>query len=273
MKKANNINLLVATAFWAMFVVIGLAPATATATSVICGTHTFSNADIYYGSANPGRASCQCPSPFSTCDGGSWYPDNASAQKLCEALGYNKLVSFTTQNNFYTSPYNNYEKKWNGSSFTNLCAMSSGNKGIDTVTCSKTCDVACSSNADCGTSSFVGDNFCQDGNVYKNYKANTCLNPGTAQSSCSTSTTPVYWYGCAAGQTCVGGQCLSGGNVACSSNADCGTNGFVDGLICTASGVSKNYKSYICQNPGTVQSSCTSSTTTVQGQITFPTPQ
>jgi len=46
----------------------------------------------------------------------------------------------------------------------------------------------------------------------------------------------------------------------CSKNSDCGTDGWVNSPSCSNNDVYQNYKTYICNNPGTPSSSCTSST-------------
>jgi len=69
-------------------------------------------------------------------------------------------------------------------------------------------NVNCSSDCDCGANGFVDNTFCTGNDVYKNYKVNTCNNPGTSNSSCSSSLVPIFWYGCSSGQTCAGGYCF-----------------------------------------------------------------
>ncbi|MCK4997124.1 hypothetical protein KAS08_02365 [Candidatus Pacearchaeota archaeon] len=44
--------------------------------------------------------------------------------------------------------------------------------------------VMCYNSLDCGISSYVGDYFCQDDNVYQNFQNYTCINPGTTSSFC-----------------------------------------------------------------------------------------
>ena len=79
----------------------------------------------------------------------------------------------------------------------------------------------------------------------------------------------VYWFNscnqqeelaqtCAGNQTCQNGQCV---NVSCSSNYDCGTDGYVDSPYCQSNNVYQNYKTFVCNNPGTSSSSCSSSVT------------
>lgn len=116
----------------------------------------------------------------------------------------------------------------------------------------------CSYNSDCGNDSFIGGPFCQSGNVYKNYKTYTCNNPGTANAYCSNSTTAQLQTTCTSGQVCSNGTC---NNVTCSTNPQCGTDSFIGSPFCQGNNVYRNYKTYICNNPGTSSSYCSNSTT------------
>jgi len=55
--------------------------------------------------------------------------------------------------------------------------------------------------------------------------------------------------------TCCDGACVP---VVCSSNSQCGTNGLVGDPFCKDGNVYKRYKTYTCNNPGTVNATCTS---------------
>ncbi len=73
--------------------------------------------------------------------------------------------------------------------------------------------VVCSANSQCGTNGFVGDPFCQSGNVFQNYKTFTCNNPGAANSVCSDSTAPQLKTTCLSNQTCSNGTCNQQNNL------------------------------------------------------------
>jgi hypothetical protein len=47
----------------------------------------------------------------------------------------------------------------------------------------------------------------------------------------------------------------------CDSNSDCGSDGFSGDLFCQENSIYKNYITYVCENPSTNISSCSSSTT------------
>ncbi len=50
------------------------------------------------------------------------------------------------------------------------------------------------------------------------------------------------------------------GSICCTANSDCGTNGLTGSPFCNSIGVCQNYITYTCNNPGTVNSTCTNST-------------
>ncbi|KKP31770.1 MAG: hypothetical protein A2312_01975 [Candidatus Staskawiczbacteria bacterium RIFOXYB2_FULL_32_9] len=69
--------------------------------------------------------------------------------------------------------------------------------------------INCSVDSQCGTNAYVNEPFCQNGNVWQNYKTYTCNNPGTATSNCSDSTVPEQKTVCIAGQICTSGACTT----------------------------------------------------------------
>jgi len=118
--------------------------------------------------------------------------------------------------------------------------------------------ITCSKNSDCGTNGLIGEPVCSGLNITQNFKSFTCLNPGTPQSSCTSSTTPQVQETCS--EACVNAECVS---ITCDANLDCGEDGFIGNDFCSQNDVYKNYKSFTCLNPGTPQSSCTSSTSPI----------
>ncbi|MEK7658384.1 MAG: peptidoglycan-binding domain-containing protein [Patescibacteria group bacterium] len=104
----------------------------------------FSNSQIYLdANSKVAPLSCtnyKCNGSFGYCSascGGGYYPDNLTAQKLCQKKGYDAASSFTIKNGFYASCSDNYMWKWNGVSAEYVWSCVK-NSGIDTVTCSKT---------------------------------------------------------------------------------------------------------------------------------------
>src|SRR3989339_451790 len=149
---------------------------------------------------------------------------------------------------------------------------SCGNKQevAQTCTANQLCEnaecknVVCNTNANCGTNGLIDGLFCQNNNVFQNYKTFTCNNPGTTSSSCKNTITAQLQTTCLKNQLCENAECK---NVVCNTNANCGTNGLIDGLFCQNNNVFQNYKTFTCNNPGTTSSSC-KNTITAQLQTT-----
>jgi len=68
--------------------------------------------------------------------------------------------------------------------------------------------IECECDSDCGSSTFIGPRFCQDGDVYRDYRTVTCLNPGTAEAECTSSNSPVLWFSCESWEICQNGCCV-----------------------------------------------------------------
>jgi hypothetical protein len=68
--------------------------------------------------------------------------------------------------------------------------------------------VECSSNGECGTDGFVGDNYCSQNSVVRNYESFVCNNAGSASSVCSSSATAVEIEACGSDNTCEVNQCV-----------------------------------------------------------------
>ncbi len=67
--------------------------------------------------------------------------------------------------------------------------------------------IQCSSDSDCNADSYVGDNYCSNGNVYQDYRNNYCVNPGQETSHCSYTETSELIEECS--NTCENGACVS----------------------------------------------------------------
>ncbi|MHB8871906.1 MAG: hypothetical protein ACYC5G_05630, partial [Candidatus Doudnabacteria bacterium] len=167
------------------------------------------------------------------------------------------------------STYQNYKTYTclNPGTANSVCSDSTTAKLKTNCAANQTCslgvcenvNIACSNNTACGTNGYTGSPFCQNGDVYQNYRTYTCNNPGTANSVCSDSTAPQLKTNCALGQTCANGSCTNV-TIACSNNTACGTNGYIGSPFCQSGNVYQNYKTYTCNNPGTANSSCSEST-------------
>ena len=118
-------------------------------------------------------------------------------------------------------------------------------------------DIECSYESDCGVDGFIGSEYCsENGDSVRDYKDYSCNNAGTPESYCSSGIETRLIEECS--ELCSEGQCVS---VTCNENIDCGVDGFIGSEMCTISGdVGKEYISYLCNNPGTLQSSCSNET-------------
>ncbi|MDO8530343.1 MAG: hypothetical protein Q7S10_02995 [bacterium] len=123
----------------------------------------------------------------------------------------------------------------------------------------QTQNVTCSTNSQCGTDGYIDNNVCNGNSVYRNYRTFTCNNPGTANSSCSSNTEARLQTTCANNQTCSNGNCTNV-TIACSSNSDCGSNSYIGNNYCNGNSIYRNFQTWTCNNPGTANSFCSSST-------------
>lgn len=257
MKKNKTYIFSILILFVSVFALFIVAPQSASAAV------TFSNYQIYY-EANSRVVPVSCSSvpgapAGSTCDGG-YYPDQTTANKLCQLKGYGNASNFTVQYGFFTSCFDNFMWQWNGNSADYVWACSV-NAGIDTVTCGDNANVVCSSSSQCGANAYTGSPFCQGNNSYQNYITYTCNNAGTANSYCSNSTAAQLKTTCTGGQTCNNGSCTDQ-TVTCSSNSQCGTNWLTGSPFCQGNSIYQSFITYTCNNAGTANSYCSNSTAT-----------
>jgi len=249
-----------------------------------CGTSGYigdafcSGGDVYktyktYTCSNPGTSASACSSSTQdklitnclstqTCSNGSCQTIACSSDAQCGASGY--IGDAFCQNGDVYKQYKTYTCN-NPGTASSSCSNSTSNQLLIDCASNQTCSngtcqtIACSSDAQCGTSGYIGDAFCQNGDVYKTYRTYTCNNPGTASSVCSNSTSNKLITNCTSNQTCSGGACVNQ-TIACSSSSDCGTSGYIGDAFCSGGDVYKTYKTYTCSNPGTSASACSSST-------------
>jgi len=118
--------------------------------------------------------------------------------------------------------------------------------------------IKCSSNPQCGSDGFIGDNFCEENSVFRNFRAFTCNNPGTPESHCSNSITKQLIKECADG--CLNGECINQ-TIICSADSDCGTPHCSNPLnFCYNNDIFQEFIFYKCNNPGTAESYCSNFT-------------
>jgi len=73
--------------------------------------------------------------------------------------------------------------------------------------CSGTGDGICYSDSDCGLNRYIGESFCQGGDVYKEYRTYDCRYPGTSYSICEHTDTNVLIQDCGSNEVCHSGMC------------------------------------------------------------------
>lgn len=171
---------------------------------------------------------------------------------------------------------------------TSFCTNST--QAILNQTCSDACDngacktITCTKNSDCGINTLSGD-VCSGLNIIKNYLNFSCINPGTFSSSCSNVSGSYLIQQCS--QQCSLGQCIQincttdldcdDGNartvdecafkgtpssycrnteVNCLEDNDCGFSGSTGNEYCSTDDVFKNFQNSVCNNKGTLNSSC-----------------
>src|SRR3989344_2503393 len=97
-----------------------------------------------------------------------------------------------------------------GGSLIQKCKSCGCPSGKSCNSASNNCDpagsnITCFNSLDCGNSQFTGHYFCSNNSITKNYLNYTCVNPGTASSSCASSTPAIKLSYCnpSLNQTCV----------------------------------------------------------------------
>ncbi len=67
-------------------------------------------------------------------------------------------------------------------------------------------NVTCNVNSDCGDNGFIGDFFCKNNDVYRNYIYYNCTSPGASNSSCINRTSSVIIDDCGNNEYCLEGN-------------------------------------------------------------------
>jgi len=165
-----------------------------------------------------------------------------SANQICQnaqCIDQNIVCSTNSQcgtngyigNNFCKNGdvYKTY-KTWtcnNAGTSTSYCSQANEDRLQTDCTSNQTCnngsctqeDIGdCDSASDCGTSGYIGSNFCKNGDVYKSYRTYVCNNAGTSTSYCSNTSEDRLTDNCDADQTCSGGSCENDNHNNCDSH-------------------------------------------------------
>ncbi|MBS3079258.1 hypothetical protein J4218_04005 [Candidatus Pacearchaeota archaeon] len=100
--------------------------------------------------------------------------------------------------------------------------------------------VGCNADSDCGTSRFLNQLTCQNGNVFDSYIIFMCMNPGTGTSSCMNHTESRQVTNCTNG--CQNGMCLEG---QCTVDSDCHAD-YASSKYCISNSVYEDFHNYSC---------------------------
>jgi len=135
--------------------------------------------------------------------------------------------------------------------------------------------IECLSDSDCGSDGFTGENYCMFDDVFKDYHAFKCINPGSDASRCQNNLTHYKVQECDLGNPLMIYSCVDDSinpaycksefrdpTFTCYTNSDCGSDGFIGSNFCTGLNVTRNYELFTCNNAGTALSSCSNSTST-----------
>ncbi len=178
---------------------------------------------------NPGTFNSSCSNiPILCFNNGDCNDNNLSTADICNNPG--TTSSFCTNPPIVIACRQNSDCADNNPLTFDECV----NPGTVVSQCRNT-PINCASDVDCGFTGFTGNEFCSANDVFKNFQNATCTNPGTLLSFCADSIEQKLINQCPF-------ACSSGTCIRCDSNLDCNDN--------------NNSTADICNNPGTIQSSC-----------------
>ena len=115
--------------------------------------------------------------------------------------------------------------------------------------------VICFKDIECGNDGYIGDTYCNNNSVVQKFKEFDCEKPGTGISRCNSDTKEKLIENCDADELCTNGSCKK---ITCKKDADCGINNFTGNSFCKNNNVYKNFKSFTCNSPRSLSSSCSS---------------
>lgn len=134
----------------------------------------------------------------------------------------------------------------------NSCFVNQQNQEFLVEECSDTCssgscvDIACYSNSDCGTDSYITNPYCNGNDSYRDFKVHFCVYPGTVNSYCSQVVNPHLLEECS--YTCDNGQCITP-SVICGDGVVKSTEECDDGNTRNGDGCSSSCKiTYECSD-------------------------
>ncbi|MCX6748648.1 MAG: hypothetical protein NT076_03510, partial [Candidatus Pacearchaeota archaeon] len=135
------------------------------------------------------------------------------------------------------------------------------NPGTTASFCTNT-PMNCLSDNDCGFTGYLGDEFCSQNDVYKNYQNAKCNNPGTLNSSCSINLIPSLIQDCDDNNLRTLDSCVEPPARCihiiplCFSNSECSSGGSSSNSFCSGNQFWINITKPVCLNPGKINAAC-----------------
>ncbi|MBD3355037.1 hypothetical protein GF361_03555, partial [Candidatus Woesearchaeota archaeon] len=115
--------------------------------------------------------------------------------------------------------------------------------------------INCYLDSDCGIDSWIGNRYCESGDIKQEYKEYRCYNAGANNSYCHYHIIDKKRKHCEFG--CSQGICLGNpSNYTCSEDSDCGTDRWIGNLWCESGDIYQNYRTWICNNASTSDAHC-----------------
>ncbi len=104
-------------------------------------------------------------------------------------------------------------------------------------------EYACSSDSDCGSEGYMGEAYCDAGDIYQVYRIWECHNPDSKDAYCRYTDEEKEKESCSDG--CSDGTCLV---LECSNAADCGDDRWISSQYCNDGDVYQLYRTWSCNS-------------------------
>ncbi|MDD4983967.1 MAG: hypothetical protein PHH82_03990 [Candidatus ainarchaeum sp.] len=230
-----------------------------------CSTNALKKDTLVNTCVNPGTTASYCKKETVTN-----LVQQCSSSQLCESSQCKDIACFANTDcgvdsfigNNFCSENNVFKQKEtftcnNPGTTSSSCSKNTGNILMESCSPTQECfsgeckKISCFLNTDCGADALVGENYCQNNDVYKKKQMFSCNDAGKWTSSCSNNLVDTLVedceYGCEAG-ACVVPKCFS--------NTDCGTESWTSSNFCSENNVLKTKDIPTCENPGTLLANC-----------------
>jgi len=218
---------------------------------------------------NPGNAEI-CDGKDNDCDGQIDEDSNICGVGSVCSLGTCSAV--TCSNDYQCGLDGFFDGQFcsNDDVFQNYVEWTCENPGTVSSSCTQDVDsrivTECSDECASGSCVSISCDLNSDCNDNDPHTEDSCTNPGTVSSYCEyediecnnnndCNDNDDFTIDSCENAGSVDSQCVYD-DIVCIDDIDCGVNGFVNGLSCTGDDISQDYRSYNCENPGTISASC-----------------